>query len=66
MEAKHWSQSKTIWFNIFIAMLTVLCSSVDLLRSVLPDAAFLVISMLAAGVNVWLRTRTSQALGVKS
>lgn len=66
MESKHWSESRTIWFNAIIAALTVLCGSVELLRSVLPDWAFLVVSMFAAGINVWLRTRTSVPLGAKS
>lgn len=66
MNAKQWNQSKTIWFNIFIAVLTVLCSSIELLRQALPDVWYLGVSMLAAGVNVWLRTKTTVPLGGKS
>ena len=62
MDSKHWSQSKTIWFNALLAALTVLCSNVELLRASLSDGMYLWVSVGAAAVNVWLRTQTSVPL----
>lgn len=59
MDTKHWSASKTIWFNVGTALLTLLCSNIDVLQSVLPDQVYVYVSMAAAGVNVLLRARTS-------
>ncbi len=64
--SKSWKESRTIWFNIIVAMLTVLCAGIELLRERLPPEWYLVISMLAAAGNVWLRTVTTTSLGGKS
>jgi len=64
-ESKPWQCSRTIWFNVVIAMLTVLCTGIDLLRSALSPEWYLAVSMVAAGVNVWLRTKTALPIGGK-
>lgn len=64
-ETKHISQSKTLWFNLIVAALAVLVDNTDLLRSALPDHAYLLVMVLAASANVYLRTITSTAVRLK-
>lgn len=58
LDSKHWSKSKTIRFNLLIAALAAGCQNIELLRSVLPDWGYLLLTMAVAVVNIWLRTVT--------
>lgn len=65
MNAKYWLHSKTLWFNIFVAVLAVIDSQADVLKSVLPDGGYLAITLFASVGNTILRTMTNAALTVK-
>jgi hypothetical protein len=59
---KHWLESKTVWFNAVIAGLVLACDNVAMLREVLPEHVYFYVSVVAAGANVWLRSKTSEPL----
>ncbi len=60
-EKPYW-QSKTLWFNLGVALFTVLSQHSLLLRSYLTDGGYLTLLMLISAGNVWLRTVTDQAI----
>jgi len=60
-------QSKTIWFNtiwfaVAAALLTILNENAHLLQEYLPSWAYLAVLMFNAGINVYLRTITSESV----
>jgi len=59
---KHWLKSKTIIFNIFIAIFAVLSSHSVLLQSYLSDGGYMILLMSIAGVNSYLRSITKVGL----
>ena len=61
-EAKHISQSKTVWFNLIMAAFAVLVDNTDLLRTYLPDSGYLLLMMAVSAGNVYLRTLTTTAV----
>lgn len=62
MNAKSWTQSKTILFNVAIAILTVLTSESETLRGLLSDRGYVVLMLVIAVANVILRTKTDTAI----
>ena len=64
-ETKRISQSKTLWFNLAIALLAVLVDHTDLLRTYLSDGSYLVVMMLVSAGNIYLRTITTTAVSLK-
>jgi len=65
MEPKSILSSKTVWFNLAVAAFAVLVDNTDLLRSYLPDGAYLLLMMLVSAANVYLRTLTSVPVKLK-
>lgn len=60
---KHWWQSKTIWFNVAIAVGVAVDANMGLLRDQLSPGVYVALASGIAGVNVLLRMITSQAIG---
>jgi len=57
---KKYTHSKTLWFNLLIAVFAVLSSHSALLEGYLSDGGYLVFMMLIAAGNAYLRTITTQ------
>jgi hypothetical protein len=62
MNTKSWTQSKTILFNLAIAILTVLTSESDTLRGLLSDRGYVVLMLFVAIGNTTLRMKTDTAI----
>lgn len=61
---KPWYKSRTLWFNVFVAVLGLVAGMVDQLRPLFTSpAAFTAFSLIVAAVNVVLRVVTTAALG---
>ena len=64
-QAKHISQSKTLWFNLIAAAFAVLVDNTELLRDTLPNGGYLLLMMAVSAGNVYLRTITSTTVRLK-
>ena len=60
---KHWTQSKTILFNVLVAMLTVLTAESETLRDVLSSGGYVDLMLVVSVINAYLRTVTSTSIG---
>ena len=58
--AKPWWASRTVLFNALAAMAAVLEANFQVLKGFLGPEAYLLASILFAGVNVYLRFGTTQ------
>lgn len=58
MEPKLITHSRTVWFNALIAVLSVLCAQTELLRPYVSDGGYLVLLLVSAAGNVYLRSIT--------
>ena len=65
MSKKHITQSKTLWFNLAVAMLAVIAQNTALLQSYLSDGGYLIVMMLVSAGNVYLRSVTNSAVTLK-
>ena len=63
MNKKKIAKSKTIWFNMLIAMLAVLSANIELLRGYMDNGGYVVVLMIISGVGVYLRSVTNQGVG---
>jgi hypothetical protein len=59
---KKWYKSKTLWFNILVAMGTAVEASLTLIQGYFDPRVFLALIGLTAGVNVMLRFITTTAV----
>lgn len=59
---KPWYKSKTIWFNIFVAVGTAVEASLSLIEGYFDPRVFLAIIAGVAGVNAVLRIISSQGI----
>jgi len=59
---KKWYKSKTLWFNILVAMGTAVEASLTLVHGYFDPRIFLALIGLTAGVNVMLRFITTTAV----
>ena len=59
---KKWYKSKTLWFNILVAMGTAIEASLTLVQGYFDPRVFLALIGLTAGVNVMLRFITTTAV----
>jgi hypothetical protein len=59
---KKWYKSKTLWFNILVAMGTAVEASLTLVQGYFDPRVFLALIGLTAGVNVMLRFITTTAV----
>ena len=59
---KKWYKSKTLWFNILVAMGTAIEASLTLIQGYFDPRVFLALIGLTAGVNVMLRFITTTAV----
>jgi len=59
---KHWLRSKTLVFNVLIAVFAVLSTHSELLQSYLSDGGYMGLLILIAAVNSYLRTTTTVGL----
>lgn len=59
-DPKNLFSSKTIWFNVFMAVFPLLADHVELMRSYLSDGGYLLLMMFVGAVNVYLRSITTQ------
>lgn len=62
---KRWWQSKTIWFNVAIAVGVAVDANLGLMRDQLSPGVYVALASGIAGVNVLLRMVTNQAIGGK-
>ena len=67
INTKPFIKSKTLWFNLLLAAFVVLSEQIQLLREYLSDGGYLLVMILVAVVNAYLRTVTTQGLkrGIK-
>ena len=56
---KKWYKSKTLWFNILVAMGAAVETSLTLIQGYFDPRVFLALIGLTAGVNVVLRFLTT-------
>lgn len=56
---KKWYKSKTLWFNVAVAIGAAIESSFTLVQSYFDARVFLVLIGLMAGINVILRFLTT-------
>lgn len=63
METKCWWKSKTIWFNAWASLFTVLEAQLGVLKAVIGPEAYPVFMVGILAVNMWLRTITTQPVG---
>ncbi|NOR71616.1 MAG: hypothetical protein GQ532_18335 [Methylomarinum sp.] len=59
---KHYLQSKTIWFNIALALFAVISTHTDLLREYMSDGGYMLVLMLVSAGNTYLRCITKQGV----
>ena len=59
---KHWWQSKMLAFNGVVAVAAVLLEQSETLRVLLSDRDYMIIMLIVAVVNAYLRTVTTQPL----
>lgn len=64
-DSKSWTKSKTILFNIAIALLTVLTSESETLRGLLSGGGYVMLMLFLAGANAYLRIITTTAIATK-
>lgn len=55
MAAKKWWKSKTLWFNLAIALGAALESQLSLVHPFVGDAGYAMLAMMVPTVNVGLR-----------
>jgi hypothetical protein len=60
---KKWYKSKLIWFNIALGVGTALEASLGIIQGYFDPRVYFGITGIAAGVNVLLRTITTQGIG---
>lgn len=59
---KKWYKSKTLWFNVLVAIGSAVEVSLTLVQDYFDPRIFLAIIGLTAGVNVILRFMTSKGV----
>lgn len=64
--AKPWWQSKTLWFNLVVAVAAAAEASVGLLQPLLPINIFEALSFLLVVGNAALRVISKTALALRS
>jgi len=64
-DTKAYYKSRTLWFNLAVALLAVLDTYSSLLHSYLPDFLYVALLLLIAAGNTYLRTVTTQGLSKK-
>ena len=62
---KPWYTSKTIWFNIIVAVLATLETFTGLLQPYMPAHWYVAVAVGLPIVNVILRVITTQAISLK-
>jgi hypothetical protein len=60
---KPWWQSKTIWFNILVAMGAAGEASLNVIQGYFDPRIYYVLLMLVPAINVVLRFISTQAIG---
>ena len=60
--AKKWWKSKTLWFNVLVAVGTAIEASLSVVQGEFDPKVYLAIVGLVAGVNVVLRVISTQEL----
>jgi hypothetical protein len=60
---KPWYTSKTIWVNIFVAVLASLEATTGLLKPYLPEHWYVILAVGLPVVNILLRVITTQPIG---
>jgi hypothetical protein len=55
VDMKKWYKSKTLWFNVLVAIGTAVEASLSLVQGYFDPRVFLMIIGLTSGVNVILR-----------
>lgn len=61
---KKWYLSKTIIFNTVIAVLSIVETNFEFIKSQNPDY-YIYITMIVTGINFYLRTITTEAIKEK-
>jgi|ABSR01.1.fsa_nt_gi hypothetical protein len=59
---KKWYQSKTLWFNVLVAVGTAIEASLSLVQGYFDPRVFLAIIGVTSGVNVLLRFISTTAI----
>jgi hypothetical protein len=62
IKQKHWWQSKTLWFNVAIAVGTAVEASLHVLQAQYEPTFYLTIVAITAAGNIVLRTISNQEL----
>jgi hypothetical protein len=59
---KKWYKSRTLWFNVAVAMGTAIEASLSLIEGYFDPRVFLVVVGVTSGINVILRFRTTTGI----
>lgn len=62
MAAKYWLRSKTIIFNVLVAVFAVLSEQSEALRPFLSGGGYVVLMLIVSAVNTYLRSVTTTRL----
>lgn len=60
---KKWYQSKTLWFNVLVAIGAAIEASLSLIQGYFDPRVFLAVLGVTSGINVILRFVSTQGLG---
>jgi hypothetical protein len=60
--SKPWWKSKTLWFNGLVAVGVALEANLGILNGHISTNAYMALAVLVPGVNIMLRTITSEGL----
>lgn len=63
--AKHIFRSRVFRFNLLIGVLAVLVDNVDMLRDSMSGGSYLILTMITAAINIWLRSITTEPVRLK-
>uniref|UniRef100_A0A6H1ZEF4 Uncharacterized protein n=1 Tax=viral metagenome TaxID=1070528 RepID=A0A6H1ZEF4_9ZZZZ len=61
-DCKHWSRSRTLWFNAIVAGLVALEAGTGLLQPHLPVSLYTAVAVALPVVNAMLRVVTTQGV----
>ena len=65
IDQKPWWKSKTLWFNLFVALMAMAATQTAALAQLLSPNVYAVVSIGVAGINAVLRLVTVAELTLK-
>jgi uncharacterized membrane protein len=63
-ETKHIAKSKTVWFNVLVAIFIPLSENLDTIHQYLSEGGYMIVAAIVSAVNVYLRTITDKGVSM--